>query len=64
MYDPDLHLFLDDQGLHHCQRVGRILNDAKRLPRPVIDADKPWEEGCAITAWGNVLRKADGRLRM
>jgi len=26
--------------------------------------DRPWEQGCLITAWGNVLHEEDGRLRM
>jgi len=45
LYDPELHLFVDNSGLKRSWQMNRVLGLPERLPRPVLVADKPWEIG-------------------
>ena len=64
MYDPNLHLFLDDREIHQLINVQRVLNRPAKLPEPVVVADQPWESGCEVGAWGSVIREKDGLFRL
>ncbi len=61
--DPDLHLLVDDFELHRITNLQRVLNRVKKLPSPVLTADKPWE-GDRVQAWGSVIAETNGLLRM
>jgi len=44
MYDPNLHLFIDNQDIQECWGFRRILNTAARYQRdPIMVPDRPWE---------------------
>ncbi|MBI2191476.1 MAG: hypothetical protein HYU36_05780 [Planctomycetes bacterium] len=64
MHDPHLHLFVDDQEVHHAVNVLRVLNLPQRRPDPVVAPDQPWERGFRAWAWGSVAQDPDGLLRM
>ena len=64
MYDPDLHLFVDDDRIHQIINLRRVLNRPAFTPEPVVQGDAEWELGCGIVAWGSVIREEDGRLRL
>ena len=64
MYDPDLHLFVDDDRIHQIINLRRMLNQPAYAPEPVVQGDAEWELGCGIVAWGSVIREEDGRLRL
>ena len=64
MYDPDLHLFVDDDRIHQIINLRRMLNQPAYAPEPVVQGDAEWELGCGIVAWGSVIREEGGRLRL
>ena len=45
MYDPNLHLFVDNSEIQRFWQMSRILGTPVRNSRPLITADKPWEMG-------------------
>lgn len=45
MYDPDLHLFVDNSEIERVWQMARALGLPERVPQPLIVADKPWEIG-------------------
>ncbi|MDB6027309.1 MAG: hypothetical protein JWM68_3532 [Verrucomicrobiales bacterium] len=61
--DPDLHLLVDDAEVHRTTNLQRVINRVKKLPEPVLVADKPWE-GDRVQAWGSVIQETNGLLRM
>ena len=64
LYDPKLHLFIDDHGVLRSSNVSRMLGRAKRHPVPVVKADRPWESPW-VYAWGSVMREpGTGQFRM
>ncbi len=63
LYDPRLHLFVDDHGVLRSNNVTRMLGRPKKHGLPVVRSDRPWESPW-IYAWGSVLREANGKFRM
>ncbi len=63
LYNPKLHLFIDDHGVLRSQNVTRLPGRAKKHPVPVVRQDRPWESPW-IYAWGSVFREPDGLFRM
>jgi len=43
MYDPDLHLFVDNSEIALGWHVDRVLGTPEMSPDPIVVADKPWE---------------------
>ena len=55
LYDPGLHLFLDDDEVQDHPGFTRKIQKPKRIRRePVLRPDRPWE-GHAVQLWGSVL---------
>ena len=55
MYDPDLHLLVDDEEIDARWHLRRVLaRPERRTHDPVIRADRPWE-GRAAGLWSSVL---------
>lgn len=56
--DPDIghakQLFFDDEHIEHRTGVSRVTHEARTTTEPVIEADKPWEEGNAYV-FGSVI---------
>jgi len=64
LYDPRLHLFIDDHGIISTHGVDRVLGRVQKHPVPVVQQDRPWESPW-VYAWGSVLREPDsGQFRM
>ena len=64
MYDPTLHLFVDDHGIAEMQNVERVVVRPTRHSGPVVFADRPWESPW-LFAWGSVIRDPnDGLIRL
>jgi len=59
MYDPALHLFIDDHYIRNIFAVRRIFGKPEKYPEPTL-RDIPGRLAC----WGCVLQEADGRFRM
>ncbi len=59
----DVHLLVDDLELHRITNLQRVLNRVKKMPEPVLVADKPWE-GDRVQAWGSVIQETNGLLRL
>jgi len=57
-------LFIDDAAIASTANVERVLHQATKLDKPVLEPEKPWE-GERIYMYGTVHRDADtGRFRM
>ena len=55
LYDPGLHLFLDDEEVQdHPGFIRKIQNPRRIRTEPVLRPDRPWE-GHAVQLWGSVL---------
>ena len=55
MYDPGVHLFLDDEEVQYRSGVERVLGRPLRHPaNPLIRPDQPWE--AEVYSYGSVLR--------
>ena len=64
MYDPRLHLFVDDHGLVKCENLGRVVGRPKKHPTPVVRQDRPWESPL-VCAWGSAVHNPEtGRFQM
>ncbi|MBI5688909.1 MAG: hypothetical protein HZC55_02340 [Verrucomicrobia bacterium] len=62
---PDTELFVDDVRIARRTDVVRKIVPARRLARPVLEPDRPWERGAAVRIYGSVLRdEATGEFRM
>ncbi len=62
LYDPGLHLFVDDAEIQdHPGFVRKVQQAARMRPEPVLRADRPWE-GSAVQMWGSVLFDHDEDL--
>ena len=61
LYDPKLHLFVDDHGVLRSSNVSRMLGRPKKHSVPVVRSDRPWESPW-VYAWGSVLREPDSGL--
>lgn len=59
MYDPSLHLFVDDDHIRNYFALQRIFGTLEKHPEPVL-ADIPGRQ----VAWGSVVQEADGRFRL
>ena len=64
MFDPNLHLFVDDWEIHQIINLQRVVNRPEMWPEPVVVADQPWESGCEIAAWGSIIREESGLFRL
>ncbi len=64
VHDPNLHLFVDDAEIHNFHGLLRKVNRPRKHPEPVIVADRPWEVGNRVQAWGSVVKDPDGLLRI
>ena len=63
MYDPHLHLLIDDCEIDYRRGLTRFIESPQRLSMaPVLEPEKPWE-GESISLWGSVYREA-GEFRM
>ena len=63
LYDPGLHLFIDDADVQDHPGFTRMVQRPDRLPEPVLRGDQPWEG--AVQLWGSVLYdEADGLFKM
>jgi hypothetical protein len=64
VYDPNVHLFVDDEEIQCRTGCGRIIGrPAKHPANPLIVPDRPWE--ATIYSYGSVLRDAKtGRYRL
>jgi hypothetical protein len=57
-------LFVDDARLARREGVNRVVHAAAKLARPVLEPDRPWEEG-RVYLYGTVHREAaTGEFRM
>ena len=56
-------LFVDDEWIADSNRVGRRWFSPRKFPKPVLVADRPYEEQCPVL-WGGVLRDSSGTFRM
>ena len=54
LYDPGLHLFLDDDDVQDHPGFLRKVQHPQRLQDPVLEPDRPWE-GESAEVWGSVL---------
>ena len=55
LYDPGLHLFLDDEEVQdHPGFTRKVQHPQRAQENPVLSPDRPWE-GEAVQAWGSVL---------
>jgi hypothetical protein len=64
LYDPDLHLLVDDHDVLYRENLERIVGRPKKYPVPVVKQDRPWESPW-VYAWGSVLRHPEtDRLQM
>ena len=54
LYDPGLHLFVDDDEVQDHPGFTRQVQQPNRLPEPVLRGDRPWERN-AIQLWGSVV---------
>ncbi len=55
LYDPGLHLFLDDDEVQdHPGFVRKVQRPQRIQTEPVLKPDRPWE-GQAVQLWGSVL---------
>ena len=55
LYDPGLHLFVDDEEVQdHPGFVRKVQRPARLQAEPVLSPDRPWE-GKAVQLWGSVL---------
>ena len=54
LYDPGLHLFLDDEEVQDHPDFTRKVQHPQRLQDPVLEPDRPWE-GESVEVWGSVL---------
>ena len=54
LYDPGLHLFLDDDEVQDHPDFTRKVQHPQRLQDPVLEPDRPWE-GESAEVWGSVL---------
>ena len=55
LYDPGLHLFVDDEGVQDHPGFHRKVQRPQPVQQePVLRADRPWE-GNSIQLWGSVL---------
>lgn len=61
-HDPGLHLLVDPEVVLETSGTTRIVNQAERLPEPIVVSS--WLPHRMATAWGNVLREANGKFRM
>ena len=62
LYDPGLHLFVDDAEVQdHPGFVRRVQQAARAQTEPVLLADRPWE-GSAVQMWGSVLYDHEDHL--
>ena len=59
MYDPDLHLLVDDEEIDARWHLRRVLaRPERRTHDPIIRPDRPWE-GRAAGLWSSVLYDRD-----
>lgn len=64
MYDPKLHLFVDDHGMLSSKNVERIMERPKKHGEPVVRQDRPWESPW-VMAWGSVFKNPEtAKLQM
>ena len=62
LYDPGLHLFVDDVEVQdHPGFVRKVQQPARVQAEPVLCPDRPWE-GHAVQMWGSVLYDAEETL--
>lgn len=62
LYDPGLHLFVDDAEIQdHPGFVRKVQQPARMQVEPVLRADQPWE-GRAVQMWGSVLYDRNDNL--
>lgn len=59
----ELQLFVDDEWIADSNRLGRRWFSPRKFPKPLIVADRPYEEQCPLL-WGGVLRDTNGLFRM
>ena len=50
---PETQLFVDDRLVSDAQGVRRTLHPGRKLPRPVLEADRPWE-GERVYVYGTI----------
>ena len=43
LYDPGLHIFVDDREVRHMQRVSRVWNQPSQRSEPVLEPQESWE---------------------
>ncbi len=56
MYDPHLHLLIDDREVLYRTNLTRFVEHPQRVSLdPVLRAEAPWEGGDHISLWGSVL---------
>ncbi|MDE2868365.1 MAG: hypothetical protein OXN91_06960, partial [Chloroflexota bacterium] len=55
MYDPHLHLLIDDHEVLYRSGLTRFVEQPQRVARePVLEAEMPWEHD-HVSLWGSVL---------
>jgi len=52
VYDPHLHLLVDDREIDYRRNLTRVIERHQRVTRdPVLRAEMPWE-GPSVSLWG------------
>ena len=54
LYDPSLHIFVDDAEVRHMANVHRVWVELNRRGQPLVEPDRPWEGG-QRTQLGSVI---------
>ena len=58
MYNPNLHLLIDDREVLYRRGLTRVIEQPQRVQlAPVLEADRPWEHD-SVSLWGSVCRDA------
>ena len=64
LYNPKLHLFVDDHAILERGNVERLIGRARKHHEPVVKQTEPWESPW-LYAWGTVMDDPEmNRLRM
>ncbi|MYD95689.1 MAG: hypothetical protein F4Y02_18845, partial [Chloroflexi bacterium] len=59
MYDPHLHLLVDDHEVLYRSGLTRFVEQPQRVSlEPVLTADVPWEHD-HVSLWGSVVHNGD-----
>src|SRR5688572_6645385 len=62
LYDPSLHLFVDDDEVRATQHVSRIWGQLRKLDAPLLEPEFP-HEGVRVQADGMMFDDAVGKFR-